>query len=305
MSEIIGVYSLDDSFSEHMSLTLYPDSFPVRWSLCNLTANFMAEYFGELFPDADADERLLSREEISGAVGYVLNELVENAVKFNLNGDITVTVGLGREDLVCLVSNQIPNASVPKLRQKLLELTQEDPGELLRRQAEANFEDAESSGSGLGYLIIMNDYGVSLGWKLDPITSTSYSIKTMARIPILREGSRMEIKGGNYRVWYDPNEVTVYFEGILRLGGPQEYQPIENLLDKVLESNTTKITLDLRALNFLNSSGINVLYKFAIATRKKGELQLGVRGSKNVPWQGKSLPNLKKFNQNFELTLVD
>lgn len=305
MSEIIGVYSLDDSFSEHMSLTLYPDSFPVRWSLCNLTANFMAEYFGELFPDADADERLLSRDEISGAVGYVLNELVENAVKFNLNGDITVTVGLGREDLVCLVSNQIPNPSVPGLRQKLLELTQEDPGELLRRQAEANFEDAESSGSGLGYLIIMNDYGVSLGWKLDPITSTSYSIKTMARIPILREGSRMEIKGGNYRVWYDPNEVTVYFEGILRLGGPQEYQPIENLLDKVLESNPTKITLDLRALNFLNSSGINVLYKFAIATRKKGELQLGVRGSKNVPWQGKSLPNLKKFNQNFELSLVD
>ena len=41
MSEIIGVYSLDDSFSEHMSLTLYPDSFAVRWSLCNLTANFM------------------------------------------------------------------------------------------------------------------------------------------------------------------------------------------------------------------------------------------------------------------------
>ena len=305
MSEIIGVYSLDDSFSEHMSLTLYPDSFPVRWSLCNLTANFMAEYFGELFPDADADDRLLSREEISGAVGYVLNELVENAVKFNLNGDITVTVGLGREDLVCLVSNQVPNASVPGLRQKLLELTQEDPGELLRRQAEANFEDEQSSGSGLGYLIIMNDYGVSLGWKLDPITNSSYSLKTMARIPILNERSRMEIKGGNYRVWYDANEVTVYFEGILRLGGPQEYMPIENLLDKVLESGPNKITLDLRALNFLNSSGINVLYKFAIATRKKGELQLLVRGSKNVPWQGKSLPNLKKFNQNFELTLVD
>jgi len=305
MSEIIGVYSLDDSFSEHMSLTLYPDSFPVRWSLCNLTANFMAEYFGELFPDQGGDDRLLSRDEISGAVGYVLNELVENAVKFNMNGDITVTVGLGREDLVCLVSNQIQNASVPGLRQKLLELTQEDPGELLRRQAEANFEDAENSGSGLGYLIIMNDYGVSLGWKLDPITSSSFCIKTMARIPILNERSRMEIKGGNYRVWYDQNEVTVYFEGILRLGGPQEYQPIENLLEKVLESGPNKITLDLRALNFLNSSGINVLYKFAIATRKKGDLQLVVRGSKNVPWQGKSLPNLKKFNQNFEMQFVD
>ena len=30
MSEIIGLFSLDDSFNEHMSLTLYPDSFAVR-----------------------------------------------------------------------------------------------------------------------------------------------------------------------------------------------------------------------------------------------------------------------------------
>jgi hypothetical protein len=115
----------------------------------------------------------------------------------------------------------------------------------------------------------------------------------------------MEIKGVNYRVWYDPSEVVVYFEGILRLGGTQEYQPIEDLLDQVLLTNPKVITLDVRALSFLNDSGINTLYKFAIAMRKKGELQLVVRGSKNVPWQGKSLPNLKKFNANFELILCD
>lgn len=115
----------------------------------------------------------------------------------------------------------------------------------------------------------------------------------------------MEIKGGNYQVWYDPQEVVVHFEGILRLGGPQEYQPIEDLLEKVLLTEPKTITLDLQALNFLNSSGINVLYKFAIAMRKKGDMQLVARGSKHVPWQGKSLPNLKKFNSNFELILMD
>jgi hypothetical protein len=115
----------------------------------------------------------------------------------------------------------------------------------------------------------------------------------------------MEIKGGNYRVWYDSNDVTVYFEGILRLSGAQEYQPIEDLLEKVLSSEPKAVTLDVRALSFLNSSGINVLYKFAIATRKRGDLQLVVRGSKAVPWQGQSLPNLKKFNTNFELMLMD
>jgi len=115
----------------------------------------------------------------------------------------------------------------------------------------------------------------------------------------------MEINGVNYRVWYDPANVVVSFDGILRLGGPQEYHPIEDLLDKVLLTNPTTITLDLRALSFLNSSGINVLYKFAIAMRKKGDLHLVVRGSKNIPWQGKSVPNLKKFNQNFEMILCD
>lgn len=76
-------------------------------------------------------------------------------------------------------------------------------------------------------------------------------------------------------------------------------------MDKVLLTEPRRITLDVRALNFLNSSGINVLYKFAIATRKKGDVQLVVRGSKSIPWQGKSLPNLKKFNSNFELVLTE
>ncbi len=114
----------------------------------------------------------------------------------------------------------------------------------------------------------------------------------------------MEIKGQNYRVWYDPSNVVVSFEGILRLG-ELEYLPIEEMLAKVLSTEPKTITLDVRALNFLNEAGINILYKFAIAMRKKGELLLVVRGSKSVPWQGKSLPNLKKFNSNYEMVLCD
>jgi hypothetical protein len=90
----------------------------------------------------------------------------------------------------------------------------------------------------------------------------------------------MEIKGANYRVGYDPANVVVSFEGILRLSGPEEYQPIEDLLSKVLETNPSRITLDMRALTFVNSSGINVLYKFAIATRKQSELGLSSKHRK-------------------------
>jgi hypothetical protein len=114
----------------------------------------------------------------------------------------------------------------------------------------------------------------------------------------------MEVKGGNYRVWLDPTSVTVFFEGILRLGGTTEYAPIEQLLEKASATNAKVITLDLQALNFLNSAGINVLYKYAISLRKKGGTRLVVKGSKSIPWQGKSLPNLSKFIQDHELILL-
>ena len=306
-TEIIGVYSIDSAYTEHLSLTLYPDSSSVRWSLCNLTANFMAEYFGELFPEAgvETDTGLINRSEISGTVSFVLNELVENVVKFNESGTITITVGIERDDLICILSNNIPIKKVDSVKRRLMELTQGSPSELLVQRAEKNAGDLGDGGSGLGYLIIMNDYGVSLGWRLDPITITNCSIKTMARIPMLNERSRMEVKGGTYRVWYDPSEATVSFEGIMRLGGPEEYQPIEKLLERVLESSPGKINLDMRRLTFLNSSGINVLYKFAIATRKQSDVQLVVRASKSQSWQGRSLPSLKRFNPNFELLLAE
>ena len=46
----------------------------------------------------------------------------------------------------------------------LSELTARDPGELLIERIEANAADETSSGSGLGLLTLMNDYGARLGW---------------------------------------------------------------------------------------------------------------------------------------------
>lgn len=184
VGETIGSFLLDSSFDEHLSLMLSHDSFVANWSLCSQTANSLAERFESLLPEAHHEGRRTRREELSGAVGYILNELVENAVKFNQSGNINVTLGSGREGLICLVSNQITSASVPELREKLLEITRGDPEKLLRRRAEENAEDEGRAGSGLGYLSIINDHGVSLGWKLDSVSSSTVCIQTMARLPV-------------------------------------------------------------------------------------------------------------------------
>jgi len=104
----------------------------------------------------------------------------------------------------------------------------------------------------------------------------------------------MEIRDANYRVWYEASSQTIYFEGLLRLG-TNEYEPITNLLNQILETNPAALTLHMHDLAFLNSSGINTLYKFAIALRKQGKVKVTVKASSLIPWQSKSLANLKKF----------
>ncbi|QYO68183.1 slr1659 superfamily regulator [Leptolyngbya sp. 7M] len=112
-----------------------------------------------------------------------------------------------------------------------------------------------------------------------------------------------EVQGENYNVVYDHTVATIYFQGSLRLSGMADYQPIADLLNQASEQADTSITLDLKALNFLNSSGINMLSKFVIGMRKKNTVQVIVRGSEEVPWQEKSLQNLQRLMPTLQLEL--
>lgn len=95
----------------------------------------------------------------------------------------------------------------------------------------------------------------------------------------------------------------VICQGSLRLNGTEEYAPIVQLLNELADQEPPMITLNLRELEFLNSSGINVLSKFVIQVRQKGTIQMVVQGSKAIPWQGKSLKNLQRLMPALQLEL--
>ncbi|WP_305984937.1 hypothetical protein [Roseibium sp. MMSF_3544] len=111
----------------------------------------------------------------------------------------------------------------------------------------------------------------------------------------------MEISTNDYRVWTEAS--TIHYEGTMRLSGTDAYAPILEIMNSVLSSKPEVITLDLTGLEFLNSSGINLLAKFTIEIRKQPDVGVRVLGSKAIPWQSKSLRNLQRLHPSLELTI--
>ena len=111
----------------------------------------------------------------------------------------------------------------------------------------------------------------------------------------------MEIQGDEYQVVYNPTTSTVNIKGVLRLRGITEYNQIVQTLNDVAAEKSDTITVDLRELEFLNSSGINILFKFVVRVRELASSNLVVRGSSQIPWQQKSLNNLPRLMADVKL----
>ncbi len=114
----------------------------------------------------------------------------------------------------------------------------------------------------------------------------------------------MEIRTEDYSIWYEPDASTVFFRGFLRLDGMEEYKPVMDLILIALDQSSSSFTLNLSALEFLNSSGISMLSMFVVRVRQKGTVQLTLQGSEKVLWQTKSLKNLQRLMPSLTLILT-
>ncbi len=110
------------------------------------------------------------------------------------------------------------------------------------------------------------------------------------------------ITGEHFTVEWDPETRTAALNGILRLNGLEEYGPIARFLSGAVPQGS--MNLNLRGLQFLNSSGIAMLSKFVIEIRNRKSVDLTILGSKAVSWQGKSLANLCKLMPSLRMEIA-
>lgn len=113
----------------------------------------------------------------------------------------------------------------------------------------------------------------------------------------------MDIKTDDYHIWQDPASATVYLQGFLRLDGMEAYKPVMELMLDSIDPGKP-MTIHLRELEFLNSSGISMLSMFVVKVRERGDVQLVFQGSDKILWQTKSLKNLQRLMPSLTLELA-
>jgi hypothetical protein len=196
MTKIFGDFNeMKNSRHEYLKISFSPTSRPLqqRWRNNGLSADFLADYLSTFFPgeDSSSQER---QAEIKDAVNFIANELLENAMKFNYapsRHPVSIEMYLAEDQVSLYVTNSVNPKNIEDFQFYIQRLLTEDTDELYMEQLMRNVEDEDikeesDSDSGLGYLTMLNDYGVKLAWRFEPLEPNSgvMQVTTMAMLKI-------------------------------------------------------------------------------------------------------------------------
>lgn len=192
MTQIFGDYEELPFGQEYLIIGFSPSSVPLkqRWRNNGLSADFLADYLTTFFPgNADNPTSIEQQVELKGAISYIANELLENAMKFNdetTQYPISVRMQLESNRVVFLIANSIPPAAVGNFQAYIKELLTSDPSELYIQQLEKNAADENCTASGLGLLTMIHDYMAKIGWKFETVQTEPelISVTTMVQLII-------------------------------------------------------------------------------------------------------------------------
>lgn len=175
---------------EYLKIGFRPASITLqqRWRNNGLSADFLAGYLSTFFPGED-DAAATRQAEIKDAISFIANELLENAMKFSYATSlhtVTIEMFLDADAVRLYTANGIAPDNVAPFQEFIGKVLSSDTNELYIEQLERNATAENDTGSGLGFLTMINDYGAKLAWNFtghaqDPAQTL---LTTMVRLPI-------------------------------------------------------------------------------------------------------------------------
>ncbi|MEM7726164.1 MAG: DUF6272 family protein [Cyanobacteria bacterium P01_A01_bin.45] len=311
--QVFGEFIEKSTSQEHLTLGFSPSSLSIeeRWRNNGISADYIADYLATLFPQIDTSSEQADRvAEIKSSVSYITNELLENAMKYcdcNADYPITVQVQLESNEIRLFLDNSIVPSTAEKFQGFIQELLSSDPEEMYINQLEKNAEEVEGTSSGLGFISMLTDYSAKLGWKFETLKQNPLLMNVTTMVRLIVEAAEvpavespenpnlLEIRNESHVISYNSQTREVTFSGKVRLRGMDEYQKMLKFLNEIINTEISDLTINIKNLELLNSSGIDMLSKFVIGIRKSKSVQLTIIGSDKMSWQEKLLKNLKRL----------
>lgn len=150
------------------------------WPNSSLSAKFVSDYLGMFFPAGpDEPHKLRQQIEVKDTIRYIVNELLENAVKFSkYSSQVKTQLGLHIHpgQIVVFVKNGTSIDNLPDFYSLIEELTTVEPIELYVERLERNLEEEHSHRSGLGFITILSNYEAQVGWQFESVATETSTI---------------------------------------------------------------------------------------------------------------------------------
>jgi hypothetical protein len=159
-----------------------------NWRRVSLTADYLAKYYSYYFPYKEQARFSMSREEAENTLSFIINELIENTAKYSNTPKKSVNIKLTLEEKVIFfqISNFITADTAQEFTDTCKEIFENNTEELYIKKLEENAETGKG-GSGLGYLTLINDYGIKLGFKFEKISGTIIRVTVQATMKYKEE----------------------------------------------------------------------------------------------------------------------
>lgn len=159
LEESFGIYKNDDEEAASLSKNfVLPLELMEDWKQCSVVSDFVAKDQSNNYRDANKSANVLST---------ITNELLENAVKFSFDRNKLVTLTL--HSYQCALSIETVNSTrgenISALKTLISDLETKDIETLYFEQLEKTFEE-DSDESGMGFLGLIKDFGLSIGFKI-------------------------------------------------------------------------------------------------------------------------------------------